>query len=140
MQDLRDQLRKIALADGRFAPDAFYFLFESLDVAVRLAGKEGRSGTARHVTGQEVLAGMREHALERFGPLAAHVWRQWGIRETLDWGRIVFLLVDHNLLKRQDEDRLEDFRDGFDFDEAFVRGYGTRLAAALEASAGKDRA
>jgi uncharacterized repeat protein (TIGR04138 family) len=82
---------------------------------------------------------MREHALERFGPLAAHVWRQWGIRETLDWGRIVFLLVDHNLLKRQDEDRLEDFRDGFDFDEAFVRSYGSRLAAALEASAGKDK-
>lgn len=138
MQELRDQLRKIALQDGRYSPDAFVFLFESLDVAVRMAGKEGRTGASRHVTGQEVLAGMREHALARFGPLAAHVWRQWGIRETLDWGKVVFLLIDHNLLKRQDEDKLEDFRDGFDFDEAFVASYGTRLASALAASGSKE--
>ncbi len=140
MNELRDQLRKIALQDGRYSPDAFVFLFESLDVAMRMAGKEGRTGASRHVTGQEVLAGMREHALARFGPLAAQVWRQWGIRETLDWGKVVFLLIDHDLLKRQDEDKLEDFRDGYDFDEAFVASYGARLASALAASGSKEAA
>ena len=91
--------------------------------AVRLAGKEEAEGVERHVTGQELLAGLREHAAAAFGPLAAQVWRSWGIRESLDWGRIVFLLVDANLLKRQESDTLDDFRAGFDFDDVFVRAY-----------------
>ena len=66
---------------------------------------------------------MREHAKELFGPLAAQVWRSWGVTGTLDWGHIVFLLVDNGMLNRQDSDTIEDFRDGFDFEEAFVRNY-----------------
>jgi hypothetical protein len=49
------------------------------------------------------------------------------VRETLDWGRIVFLLVDAGLLNRQEEDKIEDFKDGFDFDEAFVKKYKPKL-------------
>ena len=124
-----DPVRELAKSDGRYSPEAFRFLFESLEVAIRLAGKEGAEGPARHVTGQEVLAGMREHALASFGPLAAQVWRSWGVRECLDWGRIVFLLVEAGLLNRQDTDTIDDFQDGFDFDEAFVRAYEPSLSA-----------
>jgi len=94
---------------------------------MRLAGREHAEGQERHVTGQEVLTGMRGHAQALFGPLAAQVWRSWGVRETLDWGRIVFLLVDGGLLNRQESDTIEDFRSGFDFDEVFVRQYQVRL-------------
>ena len=118
-----DPVRELARKDGRYSPEAFRFLFDSLEVAIRVAGKENEEGAARHVTGQEVVAGMREHALRTFGPLAAEVWRSWGVRETLDWGRIVFLLVEAGLLNRQETDTIEDFRDGFDFDEVFVRRY-----------------
>ena len=115
------------MKDGRYAPEAFRFLFEALPHAVRLAGKEKAEGTAKHVTGQEVLEGMRVHAEQLFGPLAGAVWRSWGVRETLDWGRVVFLLVDHGLLNRQESDRVEDFGAGFDFDEVFVRRYKVPL-------------
>jgi len=124
---LSDPLRKLALKDGRYAPEAFTFLYESLDHAVRLAGRENAQGPERHVSGQELLAGMRAYASELFGPLAGEVWRRWGVRETIDWGRVVFLLVDAGLLNRQDEDRIEDFKDGFDFDEAFVKRYKPKL-------------
>ncbi len=124
---MSDPLRQLALRDGRYSPEAFRFLFESLDHAVRLAGKEAAEGPERHVTGQEVLAGMRAQASEVFGPLAAHVWRSWGVRETIDWGRIVFLLVEDGMLKRQDGDDVEDFRDGFDFDAAFEADYDPEL-------------
>ena len=124
---MNDPLRQLALKDGRYSPEAFRFLFESLDHAVRLAGKAGSEGTDRHVTGQEVLAGMRICAQEAFGPLAAHVWRSWGVRETMDWGRIVFLLVDEGLLKRQDDDQIGDFSQGFDFDEVFEASYVPEL-------------
>ena len=120
---VEDLFRSLARRDGRFQPEAFQFLNESLSVAIRLAGRDALEGSERHVTGQEVLAGMRELALERFGPLAAQVWRSWGIRTTRDWGEIVFLLVDERLLNRQESDSKEDFANGFDFEEAFVKSY-----------------
>jgi uncharacterized repeat protein (TIGR04138 family) len=123
-----DPLRKLALKDGRYAPEAFQFLYESLDGAVKLAGRETAEGAERHVTGQELLAGMRAHALELFGPLAGHVWRAWGVRKTIDWGHIVFLLVEEGLLNRQETDSIDDFKDGFDFDAAFQRGYRLKLS------------
>jgi uncharacterized repeat protein (TIGR04138 family) len=133
---MNDPLRKLALSDGRYSPEALRFLLESLDHAVKLAGKENAEGLARHVTGQEVLSGMRSYASELFGPLAAHVWRSWGVKSTLDWGRIVFLLVDAGLLKRQDTDTIQDFQDGFDFDEAFVKSYKPELPPTIDAFAG----
>lgn len=136
MTDTKERLRQIARADGRYSPEAFYFLFEALEVAVKLAGKDGLQGAARHVTGREVLAGLREQALAAFGPLAAYVWRAWGVRETLDWGQVVFLLVDHGLLKRQESDSVEEFRAVYEFDEAFVGAYDTRLREALAARLG----
>jgi uncharacterized repeat protein (TIGR04138 family) len=129
---MSDPLRQLALRDGRYSPEAFRFLFESLDHAVRLAGKSGAEGQERHVTGQEVLAGMRAHARESFGPLAAHVWRSWGVRETMDWGRIVFLLVDEGLLKRQEDDAIGDFSEGFDFDQVFEQSYVPELPPVIE--------
>lgn len=128
---MRDPLRELARRSGRYAPEALHFVFESLEQAVRLARREEAEGAQRHVSGQELLAGMREHAAHLFGPLAAQVWRSWGVHETLDWGRIVFLLVDAGLLNRQESDSVEDFRAGFDFDEVFVSGYRPTLPPEL---------
>ncbi|MCE9594907.1 MAG: hypothetical protein K8S98_12025 [Planctomycetes bacterium] len=130
---MQDPLRKLALSDGRYSPEALRFLLESLDHALRLAGKEHAEGPSRHVTGREVLAGMRAYASEIFGPLAAQVWRSWGVRETMDWGRIVFLMVDAGLLKRQETDTIDDFAHGFDFDDAFVARYVPTLPPAIDA-------
>jgi len=128
---LSDPLRKIAAEDGRYAAEAYQFVFESLEPAVRLAGRENCEGHERHVSGQELLAGMRAHAADTFGPLAGHVWRSWGLKRTVDWGEIVFVLVRAGMLNRQDTDSVEDFRDGFDFDEAFVDGYELKLPAEI---------
>ena len=37
---MEDDLRQLALNDGRYSPEALRFLFESLEFAIRLAGKE----------------------------------------------------------------------------------------------------
>lgn len=120
---MKDPLLAVATQDGRYSIEAFRFLYESLDEALKLAGKSEAEGPDRHVSGQEVLAGMRSMAIKSFGPLAADVWRSWGVQTSLDWGRIVFLLVDAGLLARQENDTVEDFREGFDFDVAFVDEY-----------------
>ena len=48
---MSDPLRKLALKDGRYATEAFTFLYESLDHAVRLAGREHAEGTDRPTSG-----------------------------------------------------------------------------------------
>jgi uncharacterized repeat protein (TIGR04138 family) len=129
---LPDEIHALAIQDGRYAPEAFRFLFEALEHAVQHTGREQSEGTARHVSGREVLDSLRRLALETFGPLGAEVWRRWGIRSTLDWGRVVFLLVDAGLLRRQDSDTLEDFRDGYDLDTELAAAYQPQIPASLD--------
>ena len=78
---------------------------------------------ARHVTGPELLQGVREYTLEQFGPMARTVLNYWGIFKTDDFGKIVFALVEVGILRKQPEDKLEDFQNLYDFKDAFDRGY-----------------
>lgn len=124
---MTDPLSRLALKHGCYGAEAFKFLFEALDQAVNLAGREEAQGADRHVSGQELLSGMRRYASQVFGPLAAEVWRSWGVHSSLDWGRIVFLLVDEGMLNRRENDTIEDFREDFDFDQIFVEQYVPEL-------------
>lgn len=109
------------------------FLFDALDKTVKAAGRDADASASRHVSGQELLEGMRVHAARTFGPLAAQVWRTWGVKSTMDWGQIVFNLVENELLRRQDTDSIDDFKDGYDFDDAFVTSYVPTLPTELGA-------
>ena len=71
----------------------------------------------RHVSGRDLIYGISEYALNQFGPLTRTVFDHWGIRETRDFGEIVFNLVNDNPTSKTDDDRIEDFTDVFDFDE-----------------------
>ncbi len=129
---MMDPLQDLARRDGRFSVEAFRFLFASLDEAMRLAGKVDAEGLERHLTGQQLLAGMRLKGEQLFGPLCAKVWRRWGILDSLDWGRVVFLLVEAQQLSSREEDRLDDFREGFDFDAAFAASYEISIPGELD--------
>lgn len=128
---VEDTFRKLA-REGNYSPEAFRFLFEALEHALVLSGKDQAEGSGRHISGEELLAGMRQYARQIFGPLAASTWRSWGIRESMDWGRIVFLLVDAGMLNRQDSDTIEDFKSDFDFEEFFVESYRPDLENGVE--------
>jgi uncharacterized repeat protein (TIGR04138 family) len=58
----------IVTKDSRYARDAYVFLREALDHTQKTIVKENR-GEMRHVSGQELLAGIREYALGQFGPM-----------------------------------------------------------------------
>jgi uncharacterized repeat protein (TIGR04138 family) len=116
--DFDEAIRKIRARDPRYAEDAYHFVREALDVTVK-AFRKPRSGTARHVTGQELLEGIRAHALAEFGPMTARVLATWNLHRTEDFGAVVFHLVDAGVLGRTEEDRPEDFAHGYDFDTAF---------------------
>ena len=87
---------------------------------VPAARQRGRPSSSRsHVTGQELLEGIRVYGLDQFGPLARQVFEHWGIQSTEDFGHIVFLLVEVKLLGKTEEDSIADFREVYDFAEAF---------------------
>jgi uncharacterized repeat protein (TIGR04138 family) len=108
-----DPLKTVAARDGRRPPEAYRFLFEGLEHTLKKLQRRG------HVTGRELSEGLRDKAVEEFGGLARLVLERWGIAKTEDFGEMVFNLVEAGLLGKTEQDRLEDFRNVFDFEDAF---------------------
>jgi uncharacterized repeat protein (TIGR04138 family) len=115
----------IVAKDTRFARDAYTFVREALDFTQKLAGKETR-GAIRHVSGQELLEGIRQFALQQFGPMTATVLEEWGVKSCRDFGEIVFNMVEIGLLAKTDRDTRDDFQNGYDFTDAFRKPFWPR--------------
>lgn len=114
LQETLGQLRK---RNPRFSPQAYLFVLGGLHR--RLAELD----QPRHISGGELASSVRDLALERFGLLARVVLEHWGIHCTEDIGEIVFLLVDHGVLTKQESDRREDFASLYSFEEVFESEY-----------------
>ena len=127
------RLAKIVRRDPRYAYEAYEFIYAALNYTQKLLDRVPREGSAvdpgpqYHVSGRELLRGIREFALREFGLMARTVFRQWGVNRTDDFGDIVFNLVEENLMSKTDADSRADFRDVYDLDEALVQGYRIQL-------------
>lgn len=117
-----EALAKIEAKDPRYHRDAYLFVREALDHTQKTIGKDPR-GRIRHVTGQELLVGIREFALQQFGPMAKTVLEEWGVRCCPDFGEIVFNMVEVGWLAKTEKDSRADFADGYDFEEAFRKPF-----------------
>ena len=117
-----ESVLQIVRRDPRYGPQAYYFIFEALDFTLQRLGK------TRHVTGRELLEGIRLYACEHFGFLARTVLAEWGIRQTGDFGEVVFNLVEAGLLSRTEKDTREEFANVYDFEEAFEREFRRSLS------------
>jgi uncharacterized repeat protein (TIGR04138 family) len=113
---------KIRAKDPRFQRDAYIFVREALDHTQKTIGKDDR-GRPRHVSGQELLKGIREYALVQFGPMVITVLEEWGVHACKDFGDIVFNMVEIELLAKTEQDTREDFVEGYEFDEAFRKPF-----------------
>lgn len=106
---------------GGYSPECYVFIRDGLAHTVGMIhGEEGvPEDESRHVSGHQLCLGLRDFGVQQYGLLARDVLNRWGIYETLDFGKIVFAMVDAGLMRKTDEDTLDDFRDVYDFDEAF---------------------
>jgi uncharacterized repeat protein (TIGR04138 family) len=112
---------RIRELSGVRAPEAFQFLQEGLEHTVGMIhGDEPPEDDTRHVDGSQLCLGLREHAIEQYGMLARTVLRHWGIHRTEDFGKMVFALVECGLMRKTEDDSIEDFQGVYDFDEAFA--------------------
>ena len=131
-------VQRIVVGDPRYHPDSYGFLREALDFTQKQIGRENH-GRVRHVTGQELLQGIREFALAQFGPMARTVLEEWGVHSCADFGEMVFNMVESGLLSKTDKDSRVDFQDGYDFTEAFCRPYWPQNRQIPSAKPASDR-
>ena len=116
------RLDDVVRRDPRYAYEAYEFLFEALQHTQHRLGRVPPDDAAPdedyHVSGPELLHGVRELALREFGLMARTVFRLWGIDATADVGELVFNLIDAGLMSRTPDDHRRDFVDVYDLDEA----------------------
>jgi len=109
-------LLEILDKDKRYLPEAYSFTMSSLEFTTKKLGRRG------HVSGTELLEGIKEYALEKFGPMARTVLEYWGVKSTNDFGEIIFNMIEIGMLGRTEQDSKKDFDNRFDFKTAFDHG------------------
>jgi len=113
-----EKFRRLLKTDRRYQPEAYNFLYEALEYTLKhVVSPRGRSN--QHVTGQELLEGIRRYSIEQFGCLARLVLATWGIQRTDDFGEMVFNLVNQDLMGKQESDSKKDFHRIYDFEDVF---------------------
>jgi uncharacterized repeat protein (TIGR04138 family) len=118
--------------DKRYCVDAYTFIMSALNYTVAKLDEH------RHISGKELLHGIREYAIKQYGPMTRTVLESWGIKGTTDFGEIVFNLVEAGIIKRRPEDTKVEFIDVYDFKTAFDKPYRRSLSPKLRAVSGKS--
>lgn len=119
--EFTEKLDSVVAADPRYQREAYIFLRDALDFTIKQRKKN--KDESRHVTGQQLLEGIRQFALKEFGPMVMTVLGYWGLRRCEDIGEMVFNLIRAEIFGKTDTDSIEDFKHGFAFQEAFVHPF-----------------
>jgi uncharacterized repeat protein (TIGR04138 family) len=132
MSTYHARLAQVLQRDPRYAYEAYEFVFAALAHTQKLLGRvpaedAGSPAAQYHVSGRELVHGVRDLALREFGLMARIVLHMWGINRTADFGDIVFNLVEENLMSKSDQDSRADFHDIFDLDQALVQEFHIEL-------------
>ena len=120
--NFEEVLEEVLAKDARYHREAYVFVREALDYTQKLIGKQS-SGQVRHVSGQELLNGIRQYSLGQFGPMVMTVFEEWGVRNCRDFGDIVFNMVEIGLLAKTENDSRADFEGGYGFEDAFRKPF-----------------
>jgi uncharacterized repeat protein (TIGR04138 family) len=118
-----EEMEKIVAKDARYTREAYLFVREALDHTQKIIGKPAKDDAPRHVSGQQLLDGIREYGLHQYGPMTMAVLNEWGIRCCEDFGEIVFNMVENSLLAKTEQDTRDDFKGGYKFEDAFRKPF-----------------
>ena len=128
--------------DTRYAYEAYEFVCEAVTYTQERLGRipeeDDDPETDYHVSGEELVRGACEYAIEEFGLMATVVFKNWGIRTTDDFGNVVFNLIQSDRLSKSDRDDIEDFHDLFDMEKVLAEGFAI-TAGDCRPTTGKGR-
>lgn len=106
-----------------YHPLAYKFVFSALRFTQEQLGRDRTTEVTGHISGPELLDGIRLLGLQHFGMLSIAVFKAWGIDSTDDFGRIVFQLIEAGEMRKTPNDQLTDFFGVYDFQKVFHEDY-----------------
>ena len=106
-KNFHEVIQLIRKEDARYDTGAYVFMRQALD------------HTLKGILEKELCEGIREFALDQYGPMARTLLNEWGIHQTEDFGQIVFNLVEYGIFGKTENDSIEDFNKVYDFEQAF---------------------
>jgi uncharacterized repeat protein (TIGR04138 family) len=132
MSGYQARLVELVERDARYAYEAYEFVFAALAFTQKMLNRvprdeEAEPGPEYHVSGPELLQGIRSLALQEYGLMARVVFKLWGINRTDDFGEIIFNLVTANLMSKTEQDCRADFHEVYDFKQALVEDFHLEL-------------
>ena len=119
-KDFSEVVQLIIRDDSRYDKGAYFFVRRALDHTLRDIMESKMVRKTNHVSGQELLEGIRDFAIQQYGPMTMTLFDRWGLSKCSDFGNIVFKLVEYGVFGKTEADHPEDFNEGYDFKEAFV--------------------
>lgn len=131
LQSFDEAVDQFVLLDPRYPPEAYYFVRDGFDYTLRHLAEPSpddrlaklRAAGMPALTGRDLAFGLRDFALDEYGPMASFTLRQWNIVSTADFGELVYNLIKMGRFSQNEGDKKSDFDDVFDFDEAFRKPY-----------------
>ena len=120
--DFDKTVEDVVQRDSRYHREAYGFVRDALDYTQKNIVRTAKEGL-RHVSGQELLEGVRAYALQVYGPMTLLVLNEWGLQRCEDFGNIVFNLIESGLFAKTDQDQHTDFKGGYLFEEAFKKPF-----------------
>jgi len=126
---LINQDRRYPIEAYLFVREALAFASDAKELGTYAACETGelgrgeetlkRSRRERHLSGQELCEAIRQFAVNQYGYMAKVVLNRWGIRETRDFGEIVYNMINVGIMKKSNRDRKSHFDGVYDFDDVF---------------------
>ena len=120
------KLKKVLEKKPGYKLEAYSFVLSALNYSV------SKLDQPRHLTARELLSGIKEYGIDQFGPMTRVVFEHWGVKSTGDFGNIVFDLIKVELLGKTKKDKISDFWNVYDFEEAFDKNYRYSLTKQSE--------
>ncbi|MHA3773829.1 Minf_1886 family protein [Verrucomicrobiota bacterium sgz303538] len=125
--DFAEAVDLIVARDPRYDREAYSFLRDALDYTVKQRKKSRDVTGTGHVSGQQLLEGIRLYALKQFGPMVVTVFNYWGVRRCEDFGEMVYNLIRTGVFGKTDSDSIEDFKGCYTFEDAFITPFQPQL-------------
>lgn len=122
-KDFSEVVELIVREDTRYPKPAYYFVRKALDHTLKGLKKKPAKEKGNHVSGPQLLEGIRDYALQQFGPMTFTLFENWKLTQTSDFGEIVFNLVEYGIFGKTEHDDIEDFKGVYDFREAFLKPF-----------------
>ncbi len=106
--------RQAAQKDKRYPQEAFLYVASTLRrLLAEREASVAKAGEDSHVTGQQLTLYLRDSLIREFAFLAPEILSAWGITETMDFGNIIYDLVEVGLLSTSENDSRADFLNVF---------------------------